>query len=226
LEGDLVIPVTLVVIAKAPVAGQAKTRLAATVGEQAAADIAAATLLDTLDAVAATPVQNRVVALTGDLSSASSSRQIRSRLRDLDVIEQRGDDFSARLANAISDAAAKSGPQPVLLIASDTPQVTAALLAECAEALLGADAVFGLARDGGWWVLGVTDPTMAECLNSIPTSRSDTGPATLEALRDKGLAVALVAELSDVDTIDDVEIVRAECAPDSRFIHAIKAAGL
>jgi rSAM/selenodomain-associated transferase 1 len=221
-----VIPVTLVVIAKAPVAGQAKTRLAATVGEQAAADIAAATLLDTLDAVDATPVQSRVVALTGDLSLASSSRQIRSRLRDLHVVEQRGDDFSARLANAISDAAAKGGPQPVLLIASDTPQVTAGLLTDCAEALLGADAVFGLARDGGWWVLGVTDPTMAECLNSIPTSRSDTGPATLEALRDKGLAVALVAELSDVDTVDDVEVVRVECAPDSRFIHAIKAAGL
>jgi rSAM/selenodomain-associated transferase 1 len=221
-----VIPVTLVVIAKAPVAGQAKTRLATTVGEQAAANIAAATLLDTLDAVDATPVESRVVALTGDLAQASSRRQIRSRLRDLQVIEQRGDDFSARLANAIADAAATAGGRPVLLIASDTPQVTAGLLAECAEALLKTDVVFGLARDGGWWVLGVTDPSMAECLNSIPTSRSDTGPATLEALRDKGLAVTLVAELSDVDTVDDVDIVRAECAPDSRFIHAIKAAGL
>ena len=220
------IPVTLVVIAKAPVAGQAKTRLATTVGEQAAANIAAATLLDTLDAVDATPVESRVVALTGDLAQASSSRQIRSRLRDLQVIEQRGDDFSARLANAIADAAATAGGRPVLLIASDTPQVTAGLLAECAKALLETDVVFGLARDGGWWVLGVTDPSMAECLNSIPTSRSDTGPATLEALRDKGLAVTLVAELSDVDTVDDVDIVRAECAPDSRFIHAIKAAGL
>ena len=74
------IPVTLVVIAKAPVAGQAKTRLAVAVGERAAADIAAATLLDTLDAVDATPVQARVVALTGDLDQASSGAEIRSRL--------------------------------------------------------------------------------------------------------------------------------------------------
>ncbi len=220
------IPVTLVVIAKAPVAGRAKTRLATAVGEQAAADIAAATLLDTLDAVYATPVQSRVVALTGDLGMASSSCQIRSRLRDLPVVEQRGNDFSARLANAIADAAATAGARPVLLIASDTPQVTAGLLAECAEALLSTDVVFGLARDGGWWVLGVTDPTMAECLNSIPTSRADTGPATLEALRDKGLAVTLVAELSDVDTVDDVAVVRAQCAPESRFVRAIEAAGL
>ena len=86
--------VTLVVIAKAPVPGQAKTRLAATVGDEAAADIAAATLLDTLDAVDATPVQARVVALTGDLDQASSGAEIRSRLADFTVVEQRGDDFS------------------------------------------------------------------------------------------------------------------------------------
>lgn len=220
------IPVTLVVIAKAPVPGFAKTRLAASVGDKAAADIAAATLLDTLDAVDATPVQDRVVAITGDLGQASNSRQIRSRLNDVAVVEQRGDDFSARLANALVDAAKVTGPAPVLLIASDTPQVTAELLTDCAQALLDTDVVFGMARDGGWWVLGVTEPAMADCLHTIPTSRSDTGPATLEALRDKGLAVALAIELSDVDTVDDVELVRYECAPDSRFVQAIKAAGL
>jgi rSAM/selenodomain-associated transferase 1 len=220
------IPVTLVVIAKAPVAGQAKTRLAKTVGDQAAADIAAATLLDTLDAVEATPVQARVVALTGDMGRASSSAEIRSRLDALQMVEQRGDDFSARLANAIMDAGSTAGPRPVLLIASDTPQVTASQLTECAQALLETDVVFGLAHDGGWWVLGVTDPAMADCLNAIPTSRSDTGPATLEALRGRGFSVKLVAELSDVDTIDDVEIVRTDCAPDSRFVRAIKVAGL
>jgi rSAM/selenodomain-associated transferase 1 len=221
-----VIPVTLVVIAKAPVAGFAKTRLAATLGNAAAADIAAATLLDTLDAVDSTPVEAKVVALTGNLSDASSRRQISSRLNDLHVVEQRGDDFSARLANAIVDAATVAGPRPVLLIASDTPQVTAGLLADCAEALLETDVVFGLARDGGWWMLGVTDPTMAECLHSIPTSRSDTGLATLEALRDNGLSVEMVVELSDVDTVDDIEFVRSDCAPDSRFVQAITAAGL
>jgi rSAM/selenodomain-associated transferase 1 len=221
-----VIPVTLVVIAKAPVAGFAKTRLAATVGDAAAADIAAATLLDTLDAVDATPVQARVVALTGDLGQASSSRQIRSRLNDMHVVEQRGDDFSARLAYAIVDAAVVAGHRPVLLIASDTPQVTAPLLAECAQALVETDVVIGLARDGGWWVLGVTEPTMAECLHAIPTSRSDTGLATLEALRDKGFAVTLLPELSDVDTVDDVEVVRTDCPPDGRFMRAIKEAGL
>ena len=46
---------TALVVAKALVPGQAKTRLADAVGDDAAADIAAAALLDTLDAVAAAP---------------------------------------------------------------------------------------------------------------------------------------------------------------------------
>ncbi|OBA84726.1 glycosyltransferase involved in cell wall biogenesis [Mycobacteriaceae bacterium 1482268.1] len=210
----------MVVIAKAPVPGFAKTRLAAVIGDQAAADIAAAMLLDTLDAVDATPAQHRVVALTGDLDRASCSAEIRSRLAALLVVEQRGDDFSSRLANAMVDAAAIAGRRPVLLIASDTPQVTAGLLTESAQSLLASDVVFGLARDGGWWILGVTDPAMADCLHAIPTSRSDTGPATLEALRGNGLSVALMRELSDVDTVDDIGLVRPDCAADSRFARA------
>ena len=70
----------------------------------------------------ATPVRARVVALTGDLDKAERCRQIRSRLNDLSSLTQRGDDFSARLANAMVDAAAVAGARPVLLIASDTPR--------------------------------------------------------------------------------------------------------
>ena len=62
--------VTLLVVAKPAERGRAKTRLAATVGDRVAAEIAAAALLDTLDAVAATPVAARVVALTGELDAA------------------------------------------------------------------------------------------------------------------------------------------------------------
>jgi len=63
-------PVALLIVAKAPIPGLAKTRLAATLGDVAAADIAAAALLDTLDAVSATPVARRVVAMTGIVGDA------------------------------------------------------------------------------------------------------------------------------------------------------------
>jgi len=217
-----VIPVVVLVVAKAPVPGQAKTRLAASVGDTAAADIAAAALLDTLDAVAAAPVAARVVALTGELSAASSGAEITAGLADFIVVPQRGADFAERLANAHIDAAAASGGLPVLQIGMDTPQVTDELIGDCARELLAADAVLGLARDGGWWLLGVTEGAMADCLRTVPMSRSDTGAVTLAALENTGNHVSLVSTLADVDTIGDVDEVRRVCAPGSRFVRATR----
>lgn len=211
------LPVTVLVVAKAPVPGIAKTRLVPAVGPQVAADIAAAALLDTLDAVAATPAAARVVALTGDLAAARRESEIRSRLTNFVVIPQRGTDFADRLANAHADAAAAAGPHPVLQIGMDTPQVTPALLTRCCEALLSSPAVLGMATDGGWWVLGVHTPTTADVLRAVPMSRPDTGAVTLRALRDTGITVTLVDELRDVDVIDDVAAVREASLPDSQF---------
>ena len=217
------LPVTLLVVAKAPEPGRAKTRLAATVGDRVAAEIAAAALLDTLDAVAATPVAARVVALTGELGAAAGAADIRRRLESFTVIGQRGDDFADRLANAHADAA---DGQPVLQIGMDTPQVTDELLASCARRLLQAQAVLGLACDGGWWVLGLQTPATAECLRSVPMSQPDTGELTLKALRDNGIAVDPVEVLSDFDIVDDVAGVREACDPASRFAWVTHAAGL
>lgn len=219
------IAVTALVVAKAPVPGLAKTRLAADIGDQAAADVAAAALLDTLDAVAAAPVQRRVVALTGDLGEASDADEIRSLLRAFTVIRQRGDDFAERLANAHLDAAAATG-LPLLQIGMDTPQVTAELIAACARPLVDGEAVLGLARDGGWWVLGLCDATIANCLRTVAMSVPDTGALTLAALRSTGARVRLVTELADVDTVADVEAVRRACPPGSRFARVTQAAGV
>ena len=214
------LPVTVLVVAKAPVPGLAKTRLAATLGDEAAADIAAAALLDTLDAVAQTPVSARVVAMTGDLDQACRGAEIRERLGSFTVIGQRGDDFADRLANAHADAAVSG--QPVLQIGMDTPQVTAELLTDCARTLLTTPALLGLARDGGWWVLGVADAASAECLRDVPMSQDDTGAVTLGALRDTGISVKLVEELLDVDTVADIPLVRAACRSTSRFAHVTR----
>lgn len=214
--------VAVLVVAKAPVPGLAKTRLAATIGAAAAADVAAAALLDTLDAVAIAPVAMRIVALAGDLSIACRGAEIRDRLADFTVIEQRGDDFAERLVNAHADAAA-AAELPVLQIGMDTPQVTGELLVECAAALLGVDAVLGMASDGGWWVLGIADPAMAQCLLEVPMSTSETGAVTLAALRHTGLDVGLLPELGDVDTVDDIAVVRRKCRPGSRFRSVTRA---
>ncbi|OBK21268.1 glycosyltransferase involved in cell wall biogenesis [Mycobacterium asiaticum] len=217
------LPVTILVVAKAPEPGRAKTRLAASVGDEVAAQIAAAALLDTLDAVAAAPVAARVVALTGDLGNAACAAEIRQRLGSFTVIEQRGDTFAERLANAHADAA---GENPVLQIGMDTPQVSPELLGECARRLLDNAAVLGLAVDGGWWVLGLATPTGAETLRSVPMSQTDTGELTLKALQDNGLQVSLVPKLADVDLAGDVAAVREACGSASRFARVTRAAGL
>lgn len=211
------IPVTALIVAKAPVPGLAKTRLAAALGDRVAAGIAAAALLDTLDAVADTPLAAKVVAMTGDLASACQSEAIRERLSGFTVVEQRGDSFADRLANAHADAASAAGPMPILQIGMDTPQVTAELLTRCARALLGAHAVVGPARDGGWWLLGVADAATAECLRLVPMSRSDTGAMTYAALLQTGSPVIVLEELADVDTVADISVVRADCRPSGRF---------
>ena len=220
-----VLPVTLLVVAKAPVPGRAKTRLAATVGDQVAAEIAAAALLDTLDAVANTPVAARVVALTGELDAAAGAAEIRHRLASFTVIGQRGNDFGDRLANAHADAATVGG-QPVLQIGMDTPQVTAELLYDGGRRLVESPAVLGLAPDGGWWALGVDAPAFAECLRDVPMSRPNTGALTLKALRSYGIDVTPLDELADFDVADDVAAVREICQPSSRFATVSRAAGL
>jgi uncharacterized protein len=217
------LPATVLVVAKAPEPGLAKTRLAATLGDRVAADIAAAALLDTLDAVADAPVANRVVALTGDLDRAAGAEELRERLRSFTVIDQRGDSFADRLVNAHADAGERFPRHPVLQIGMDTPQVSAGLLADCARQLLGAAAVLGLARDGGWWVLGVQSPAAAECLRDVPMSQSDTGELTLNALHGNGFDVTLVQRLADVDVVADIAAVRGACDQESRFVRVTRS---
>ncbi|GAB3686411.1 TIGR04282 family arsenosugar biosynthesis glycosyltransferase [Saccharopolyspora tripterygii] len=210
----------LLVVAKAPVAGLAKTRLCPPATPEQAAEIAAASLLDTLDAVRATHGTRAVVALTGDLDLAARAPELREGLATGRVLPQRGDGFPQRLAHAHADTAAAWPGMPVLQIGMDTPQVTAALLGESCERLATADAVYGPAADGGWWAVGFRDPRCAALLADVPTSRPDTGRRTLNALRAAGLRVCELPELTDVDTMPDARAV-AELVPRGRFAAAV-----
>jgi len=206
----------VLVMAKAPVPGFAKTRLAATVGPRAAADLATDSLLDTLAAAAGTgwPV---VVAFTGDLDSVPRADELRAALGRCLVIGQRGRGLAERLAAAHADAAVVAGrPTAVVQIGSDTPQVTSADLVAAHDRLAGHDAVLGPARDGGWWLLATRQPAVADCLVSVPMSRPDTGVRTMRALGTAGWRTGRTRRLRDVDTARDAEAV-AGLAPASRF---------
>lgn len=214
----------LLVAAKAPVPGLAKTRLTPPATPEQAACIAAASLLDTVDAVLDTPGAEPVLAFTGQLDAAQRAAELRSSLRRMTLISQQGKDFGSRLARAHADTAHRFPGRPVLQIGMDTPQLTPALLAGSLATLSTVDAVLGRATDGGWWALGLRDPRHAEILRAVPMSRGDTGARTLSALLELGLRVALLPDLSDVDTMSDaVEVAAA--LPGSRFATAVRAVG-
>ncbi|MGH3934073.1 MAG: TIGR04282 family arsenosugar biosynthesis glycosyltransferase [Pseudonocardiaceae bacterium] len=212
----------LLVLAKAPVPGEVKTRLCPPATPDQAARIAAAALLDTLDAVLAVPHVIPVVALTGNLGNAVGATELTARLRATTVVPQRGAKLGQRIASAYADVAAVVGDLPVLQIGMDTPQADAQLLSQCLDLLDGdgVDAVFGLAADGGWWTLGVRRPAMADLIAEVPTSRPDTGAQTLAVLRAAGCRVLDLPELSDVDTWEDAITVAAG-VPGGRFAAAI-----
>ncbi|MGH3776293.1 MAG: TIGR04282 family arsenosugar biosynthesis glycosyltransferase [Pseudonocardiaceae bacterium] len=214
----------LLVLAKAPVPGQVKTRLCPPATPAQAARIAAAALLDTLDAVLAVPQVTPVVALTGDITKAVDVTALTVRLRATTVLSQRGTTLGQRIATSHADAAAVTGHLPVLQVGMDTPQVNAVLFGQCLDLLDGdgVDAVYGPAADGGWWALGVRRPEVAELIAHVPTSRPDTGARTLAVLRTAGCRVVELPELSDVDTWEDAIAVAAE-APGGRFAAVVAA---
>ncbi len=205
--------VRLLVVAKAPHPGRAKTRLGASVGDEVAADVAAAALLDTLAACAAAVGPDRcVLALAGDLAGAAREPDLRAALAGWSVVPQRGDDFATRLAAAHEDA----GPGPVVQVGMDTPQLTPQLLLDVAAGLDRHDAVLGSAPDGGWWVLALRDPGAASALRGVPMSTPTTGRDTRAALEAAGADVLDGPSLTDVDTAADADEVVAG-APDGEF---------
>ncbi|MBH0778419.1 TIGR04282 family arsenosugar biosynthesis glycosyltransferase [Nocardia bovistercoris] len=214
----MTIAATLLVVAKAPVAGFAKTRLTPPLTPSEAADLAAAALLDTLDAVLTADVEHRVVAFTGDLDAAERSDELRRMLRRYSVVPQRGRTFGERLANAHADAARAA--LPVLQIGMDTPQLEAdELTAAAAELVDFGAAVLGPATDGGWWALGLPTPQPARALLTVPMSTPRTGTLTRAAVRACGLPVRTLATHSDVDVFADA--LRVADSATGRFADAV-----
>lgn len=218
--GDL----RVLVMAKAPVAGRVKTRLGADIGHDAAARVAAAALLDTLEAAtAAAGAGGCHLALDGDLDQAVGAEELRRALEGWTVTAQRGDGFAERLVAAHADA----GPGVVVQVGMDTPHASPDLLAAAAAPLQAEepayDAVLGPATDGGWWVLARRDPAVAAVLAGVEMSTERTGEDTRAALVGAGWRVATTVELRDVDEVPDAAAV-ADLAPGSHFAAAWAAA--
>jgi len=210
-------PAVALIVAKSPLAGRVKTRLGREVGMERAADLAAAALLDTVEACTATYGAARChLSLEGVLEQGRMASELLEATAGWAFHPQRGVDFAERLVDAHADAAAASGA-PVVQVGMDTPHLQARTLIEVGARLTHLDdAVLGPAYDGGWWLLGVGGPHLLIHLRQVPMSTGETGTLTREALVRAGARVTEVEMLRDVDEVVDAESVAAT-APGTRF---------
>lgn len=185
----------VLVMAKAPVPGRVKTRMCPPCTPQEAAGLAEAALADTLEAVAQSPVERRILALEGEPGAWLPP--------GFTVVPQVAGGLDRRLAGAW---AAAGGPG--VQIGMDTPQVTPGLLDQALAALDAAGAALGPAVDGGWWAIALRRPDPWAFLG-VPMSTSGTGAAQHARLRRLGLDVAALPSLVDLDTVADLPAVTA-----------------
>ena len=193
---------TLILIAKETIPGKVKTRLHPPLSLEQAAILAAASISDTLAAVEPLNASRRILLFDGVKPPIGSA--------DFDLIPQVEGDLDERLAAIFDEVTG-----PTVLIGMDTPQLTLSDLAPAFPWPDDVDAFFGPASDGGFWALGLAEPT-GDLIRGVPMSRDDTGRIQLQRLFDAQLRVKLLPTLTDVDTIDDARVAAA-IAPNSLF---------
>ena len=188
----------VLVVAKAPVAGRVKTRLAAAVGPDAAAALGRAMLLDTLDGC------RRQVPVVGVLCANDDDVELLAQLAGpgAPVVIQEGAGLSDALDAGVRHCLTRGGA--ALLVSSDIPGVPAGALHRAAALLGGGvDVVLGPGHDGGYWLIGVRTQHPG-LFDGIPWSTAAVLEVTLARCRELSLEARVLEPWRDVDTMDDV----------------------
>lgn len=193
----------LIVMAKRPVAGAVKRRLAQGIGSAAALRFYRTTLTHTLLRLGRDPRWRTYLAVTPDLSLGDAcwpSAPMVTRL------PQGHGDLGARMQSLFDGLP----PGPVIIVGSDIPAISPRHIARAFRLLGQADAVFGPAQDGGYWLVGLKRaPKRLAPFEGVPWSTDQALAATKANL--PGKIIAHISTLSDVDTAQDYECERA-CA--------------
>jgi hypothetical protein len=180
----------LVIMAKEPRAGAVKTRLARDIGAAPAAFVYRHLLARTLRALARDRRWRTVIAFTP--SGAVP------RFAGIAAMAQGGGDLGARMDRIMRTLP----PGPVVIVGTDIWRISATDIARAFAALGSADAVFGPAADGGYWLVGLRRrPRVRSIFARVRWSSDHALADTLENCA--GLHVAMLDERADIDTGDD-----------------------
>jgi rSAM/selenodomain-associated transferase 1 len=186
----------LIVFLKAPRPGFVKTRLAATLGDGEAANVYSELVRISIENIAS--LSNVELRFTPDDAREEMLQWSRP---SWGLRAQGSGDLGSRLDRAFSDAFLE-GFRGAIAIGSDCPEMTRKDV-EGAERLLGGhDVVVGPAGDGGYWLIGLRRPVEG-FFDGIAWSTNQVLSQTEDAARRRGLTVARLRVLDDIDTEED-----------------------
>jgi len=200
----------LAVMAKAPIPGSVKTRMVPPLTHEQAAELSRVLLLDQLDHLTELADVDLYVAFM-PAEAASLMKTIVP--ADFQCFPQRGDDLGERMYEVLAELW-RRGHRNLLLIGSDLPVVPLIFLRDAFKVLESEDRqlVFGPSEDGGYYLVGMNQPT-PEIFQEMSWSHDQVLAQTTEKLTRLGIDFRLLPGWFDLDTIEDIERLRAEADP-------------
>jgi rSAM/selenodomain-associated transferase 1 len=197
-------------MARAPIPGRCKTRLATAMGDHHAARLCRGMLLDTLGHVErAWPPEARLVVMAAPEDDGVNAIRALAPSR-WEVIAQDGADLGERLSHAFTALSVDAADGAVALVDADSPTAPWAEAAAAVAGLVGPRrACMGPCEDGGYWLLALTTIEL-RVLAGIAWSTDRVAAQTRERCRELGIALREVGFAYDVDVPSDLERLRAE----------------
>lgn len=194
----------VLVFVREPVAGRVKTRLAAEIGAQPALRVYARLAEH---AVAEARRLRPRAEVRVHFTPADAGAAVRRWLGHGPVyLPQPEGDLGERMEQAFR-AAFDDGFERVVIVGSDLPGMSAALLRQAFDLLRRSPVVLGPALDGGYYLLGLRGASSAlltALFEGVPWSTAAVLEYTLQRLRDAGIAPVLLEPLRDVDRAADL----------------------
>jgi len=196
----------LIVFTRYPEPGTTKTRLIPRLGATGAAELQRRMTARVLAQARPLKVRRRL-----DLEvrhEGGHRRLMQSWLGEgVDYIPQGEGDIGRRMACALQDAMQR-GTHSVVLIGSDIPGITTALLEEAFDKVGGRTVVLGPATDGGYYLIGLAASALAAAsaaiFSDMPWGTSAVLEKTCRRLARMGLSPFRLEPLTDVDRPEDL----------------------
>jgi len=200
------------IAARAPVSGQTKTRLGNAIGMDRAAVLYRAflrDLADRFDSEIAVAFRHYDLAWTfspPDRDFATDLSGVTDRVLPVSTlcVAQDGPDWGMRQANLLRWSA-DHGYERTVLMASDSPHLSTAIIDEAFLVLETREIVLGRVRDGGYYLIGMRG--FVDILSNVPMSTASAADGVVQAARALGLSIGETVPTFDIDEASDLDLL-------------------